>query len=93
MKASWNNRIIAESNDTRIVENNHYFPSESVHREYLKKSKDTYTCPWKGLAEYYDVTVDGETVTNGAFSYPDPTPAAKEIQGRFAFWNGVDVAP
>lgn len=91
MKAIWNNKIIAESNDTVVVENNHYFPPESVKTEYLKKNGGTYTCHWKGVCNYYDVTVGGETAENGAWMYPSPTEAAKNIKGRFAFWHGVEV--
>lgn len=92
MKAIWNNTVVAESDRTMVVENNHYFPSESVRLEYLKKNGGVYTCPWKGACEYYDVTVSGKTAEGAAFSYPNPTPAAKGIRGRFAFWKGVTVA-
>lgn len=91
MKAIWNNTIIAESDDIVIVENNCYFPSESVKMEYLKKNGGTYTCPWKGICDYYDVTVDGKTSTNGAWMYPNPTDLAQKVKGRFAFWQGVEV--
>lgn len=91
MKAVWNGRVIAESDDTVVVERNHYFPAESVKMEYLKKSGATYTCEWKGIADYYNVTADGKTAENGAWMYPAPTPPAKEIAGHFAFWQGVEV--
>ncbi|MDE2078927.1 MAG: DUF427 domain-containing protein [Patescibacteria group bacterium] len=91
MKAIWNNRVIAESDDTVVVEGNHYFPRESVKMEYLAKNGDTYTCPWKGVCDYYDVTVDGKTAKGAAFMYPDPKPEAKHIKGYFAFWQGVAV--
>lgn len=91
MKATWNNKVIAESEDTVVVESNHYFPPESVKTEYLKKNGDTYTCPWKGDCDYYDVTVDGKTSKGGAWMYPNPTEAAKNIKGHFAFWQGVEV--
>ncbi len=91
MKAVWNNTVIAESDDTVVVENNHYFPPESVKMEYLKKNGDTYTCRWKGVCDYYDVTVDGKTSKNGAWMYPNPTEPAKKIKSRFAFWQGVEV--
>lgn len=74
-----------------VVENNHYFPPESVNMELLKKSGDTYTCPWKGLADYYNVVVDGKVNKNAAWVYPEPKEEAKNIAGRFAFWKGVEV--
>jgi len=91
MRAIWKNEIIAESDQTVVVEGNHYFPPESVKKEYLKKSGDTYTCPWKGHADYYDVIVEGDTIKNGAFMYPDPSSAAARIKGYFAFWQGIEV--
>lgn len=91
MKAIWNHKVIAESDDTVVVEYNHYFPGESVKMEYLKKNGGTYTCPWKGVCDYYDVTVDGKTSKNGAWMYPNPTEPARKIKGRFAFWQGVEV--
>lgn len=91
MKAIWKNTVVAESDDTVIVESNHYFPPESVHMQYLKKSGDTYTCHWKGVCDYYDIMVYGETNKNAAWVYPNPTDAAKKIKGRFAFWQGVEV--
>lgn len=92
MKATWNNTVIAESADTALVENNQYFPPESVKMQYLTKNGGTYTCHWKGVCDYYDVTVDGKTAKNGAWMYPTPLPAAANIKGRFAFWQGVSVA-
>lgn len=91
MKAIWNNKVIAESGKTMIVEANHYFPAESVKMEYLKKNGETYTCPWKGVCDYYDVTVEGKTAKGGAWMYPHPKPEAENITGRFAFWRGVSV--
>lgn len=91
MKAIWNNRVVAESEDTVVVENNHYFPLESVKMEYLSRNGGTYTCHWKGVCDYYDVTVDGKTSHNGVWTYPDPTSEAAQIKGRFAFWQGVAV--
>lgn len=92
MKAIWNNQIIAESDDTVVVEGNQYFPPDSVKMQYLTKNGDTYTCPWKGHCDYYDVTVDGKTSKNGAFMYPEPKPEAANIKGHFAFWQGVEVS-
>jgi len=91
MKASWKNTVLAESDKTVIVESNHYFPPESVRAEYLKKSGNQYTCPWKGVCDYYDITVNGETNKDAAWMYPEPSEAAKKIKGYFAFWRGVEV--
>ena len=91
MKAVWNGAVIAESDDTVVVEGNHYFPEDSIDGRYFEKSDRTTTCPWKGVASYYDITVDGKTNVGAAWYYPDPKDAAKEIQGRVAFWQGVEV--
>lgn len=91
MKAVFNNQIIAESDNTVVVENNHYFPADDVNMEFLKKTDNQYTCPWKGVCDYYAVTVDGKTISDGAFMYPEPSELAQEIKGRYAFWNGVEV--
>lgn len=91
MKATWNGTTIAESNDTVVVEGNHYFPADSVTAE-LTKSSHTSVCPWKGTASYYDITVDGKTNAQAAWFYPEPKDAAKEITGRLAFWKGVVVS-
>ncbi len=93
MKAIWNGKVIAESDDTVVVEGNHYFPAESLRiGDFSPNSKRT-TCAWKGEAHYYDVTVDGQTNTAAAWYYPEPKDAAAEIRGRVAFWNGVEVVP
>ncbi|QMW03549.1 DUF427 domain-containing protein [Spirosoma foliorum] len=91
MKAIWNGQTIAESNDTVVVENNHYFPKESVNPEFLADSQTHTTCPWKGLASYYSLAVDGKTNTDAAWYYPDPKSAANQIKDRVAFWKGVQV--
>jgi len=91
MKAIWNGKVIAESNDTVVVENNHYFPLGSVNQDYLMNSDRTSFCPWKGTASYYNINVDDETNENAAWYYPEPKDAAKEIKDRVAFWNGVQV--
>lgn len=91
MKAVWNGAVIAESDRTVVVEGNHYFPPEDVQKEYLKES-DTHTiCPWKGVASYYSVEVEGKVNRDAAWYYPDPKEAAREIGGRIAFWHGVQV--
>jgi len=91
MKAIWENEVIAESNDTVVVENNHYFPANSVKKEFLRDS-DTHTvCPWKGLASYYSIEVHGKQNKDAAWYYPDPKEATNNIKGRIAFWKGVTV--
>ena len=91
MKAIWNDVIIAESDDTEIVEGNHYFPFDSVKSEYFSKTELTTVCGWKGKANYYSVTVDGNTNKDCAWYYAEPNDAAKKIKGMIAFWNGVQV--
>lgn len=91
MKAIWNGEIIAESNDTVVVENNHYFPKESVNATYLIDSSTHTICSWKGMASYYSLSVDGKTNPDAAWYYPDPKPAASQIKGYVAFWKGVQV--
>lgn len=90
-QAVWNGEIIADSEDTIVVEGNHYFPPESVAEEYLRDSDRTSVCPWKGTARYRDVAVDGEVNDNAAWSYPEPSEAAAQIEGWIAFWHGVEV--
>jgi uncharacterized protein (DUF427 family) len=91
MKATWKGEVIAESDDTVVVEGNHYFPAESIKREHFKES-DTHTvCPWKGTASYYDVVVGGDVNKDAAWFYPEPKDAAAEIKDRVAFWRGVKV--
>jgi uncharacterized protein (DUF427 family) len=91
MKATWNGATIAESDDTVVVEGNHYFPHESVRAEYLRDSDTQTTCPWKGLASYKSVEVDGQLNADAAWYYPEPKDAAAEIKDRFAFWRGVEI--
>jgi uncharacterized protein (DUF427 family) len=91
MKATWNDKIIAESNDTIVIEGNHYFPPDSVNADLLAPSGTHTTCPWKGVASYHNVVVDGETNIDAAWYYPEPKDAAKEIAGYVAFWKGVKV--
>ena len=91
MKATWNGTVLAESNQTIIIENNHYFPPQSVNKEFFTES-DTHTiCPWKGKASYYDVEVNGEVNTDAAWYYPDTKEAANEIKNYVAFWKGVKI--
>jgi uncharacterized protein (DUF427 family) len=91
VKAIWNDTIIAESDDTVVVEGNHYFPPESVQANYLRASNLTTECGWKGTAHYYDLVVAGRENPGAAWYYPRPKDAAREIQGRIAFWKGVQV--
>jgi len=90
--ATWNGTVIAESDDTVVVEGNQYFPLDAVRPGVLAGSDHTSVCPWKGTASYYDVVVDGQTNANAAWYYPTPKDAASEITGRVAFWKGVQVA-
>ena len=91
MKAIWNNEIIAESNDTIVVERNHYFPADSIKAAFLKSSATHTTCPWKGVASYYSLEVNGKENPDAAWYYPEPKDAAKEIKDRVAFWRGVTI--
>lgn len=91
MKAIWNGAVLAESDETIVVEGNHYFPPDSVDPETLKASSHHTTCPWKGQASYYDVVVDGQVNRDAAWYYPAPKPAAQQIQDYVAFWRGVRV--
>ncbi len=91
MKAVWNNAIIAQSSDTVVVENNHYFPAAALKREYLAASPLLTSCPWKGTASYYSLTVDGKTNENAVWYYPEPKKGAEAVAGRVAFWKGVQV--
>ena len=90
--ATWNGAVIASSDDTVVVENNHYFPLSAVDPALLKPSATTTQCPWKGTAHYYTLTVDGQDNRDAVWFYPDPKPAAAQIKGRVAFWKGVKVA-
>ena len=91
MKAIMNGTIIAESGVTIVIENSHYFPPDSIKREFLRESTHRSTCPWKGEAHYYDVVVEGKESKNAAWYYPQPKEAAKEIAGYVAFWKRVEV--
>jgi uncharacterized protein (DUF427 family) len=91
MRATWRGATLAESDDTVVVEGNHYFPAESISREHFRESSTHTTCPWKGLASYYDVVVDGEVNHDAAWYYAEPKPAAQEIANHVAFWRGVVV--
>ena len=92
-KAIWNEAVLAESDRTVEVEGNQYFPPEAVRREHLRDSATHTTCPWKGVASYYDVVVDGQVNRDAAWYYPQPKEAARQITGHVAFWRGVRVEP
>ena len=90
-RAVWNGAIVAESDQCRVVEGNQYFPPDAVRRDLLQPSDTHTTCPWKGVASYYDVVVDGEVARDAAWYYPEPKEAAHEIRDHVAFWRGVTV--
>jgi uncharacterized protein (DUF427 family) len=90
-RATWNGTVLAESDRTVEVEGNQYFPIEAVRREFLRDSSTHTTCPWKGVASYYDVVVDGQVNQDAAWYYPTPKEAARQIAGHVAFWRGVRV--
>ncbi len=91
MKAIWNNEVIAESDQTVVIEGNHYFPADSIKKDFFKAS-DTHTvCPWKGTASYYSLEVNGKSNPDAAWYYPKASKLAESIEGRVAFWKGVEV--
>ena len=91
MKATWHGTTLAESDETVVVEGNHYFPANSIRREYFSESDRHTICPWKGEASYYDISVNGEMNKDAAWYYPEPKQAAANIKNRVAFWKGVVV--
>ena len=93
MKAMWKNIILAESSGAIVIEGNHYFPPESVKKEYLKESDTQTACPWKGEAHYYHMVVNDEVNKDAAWYYPEPKEAAKQIKNYVAFWKSVEVVP
>ena len=92
-KAVWNGTVIAESERTKVVEGNQYFPPDAVRRDHLRESSTHTTCPWKGVASYYDVVVGNEVNKDAAWYYPETKEAANDIRGYIAFWRGVSVEP
>jgi uncharacterized protein (DUF427 family) len=91
MKATWKGEVLAESDETVVVEGNQYFPADSIKREHFRESETHTICPWKGTASYYDVVVGGDVNKDAAWFYPEPKDAAREIKDRVAFWRGVKV--
>ena len=92
-RAVWNGAVLAESDDTVVVEGNHYFPFESINQDYFTKSSAHSLCFWKGIASYYNVEVGGQPNKNAAWYYPHPSPLARRIKNRVAFWHGVSIEP
>ena len=93
MRAIWNNVVIAQSDDTIVVEGNHYFPLDSIRGKYFTKTEFTTVCGWKGTANYYSVLIDGKTNRDCAWYYAKPNDAAMKIKGMISFWNGIKVVP
>ena len=91
-RATWNGTVLAESNDIVTVEGNAYFPESSLKKQFFKPSQTHSICPWKGLASYYSLEVNGQSNLDAAWYYPTPKDAAKQITGRVAFWKGVQVS-
>ncbi len=91
MKAVWKDKVIAQSDDTVVVEGNHYFPDSALNREFIAFSNHKTSCTWKGQASYYSLMVDGDINPDAAWYYPDPKPEAEAVRGRVAFWKGVKV--
>ena len=91
-KASWNGVILAESEKVEVVEGNIYFPASAINKDYFSDSETHTTCPWKGEASYYNVEVDGEVNNDAAWYYPETKDAAKNIEGKVAFWRGIEVS-
>ncbi|AFY71561.1 protein of unknown function DUF427 [Thalassoporum mexicanum PCC 7367] len=92
-KATWQGVVLAESDNCEIVERNYYFPADAINAEYFKESNTHSTCPWKGVASYYNIEVNGQVNKDAAWYYPDPKSAAENIKGHVAFWRGVEVQP
>src|ERR1700754_2990356 len=91
MRATWNDAVLVDSNDTVVVEGKHYFPEDQIDKQYFQPSDTHTTCPWKGEASYFNIVVNGQINKDAAWFYPDPKPAAAEIKDRVAFWRGVKV--
>mgnify|MGYP005842562667 CR=1 FL=1 len=92
-RAIWNGTVLAESDQGKVVEGNYYFPPDSINQQYFKENAMHTTCPWKGVASYYDIEVNGQVNPGAAWYYPAPKEAAQHIRGYIAFWRGVTVEP
>ncbi len=90
-KATWNGTVLADSDETQVVDGNQYFPPSALQREFLQESDKTSFCGWKGTANYYDIAVDGQVNKDAAWYYADPKPEAANIKGYVAFWKGVEI--
>lgn len=90
-KAVWNDKVLAESNETKSIEGNIYFPADSIRKEFFKEAETHTTCPWKGKAFYYSVEVDGKVNEDAAWYYPKASPLARDIEGYVAFWKGIEI--
>jgi uncharacterized protein (DUF427 family) len=91
VEAIWNDQVIAHSDDTVVVEGNHYFPRDDVDTSVLERTRTTTECPWKGTAHYYTIEIDGECNEDAAWYYPSPKAAAEQVRDRIAFWRGVEI--
>jgi len=91
MKAIWKGQVIAESDDTIVIEGNHYFPPNDIKKEFFVDSEAHTTCPWKGLASYYTIKVNGDENPDAAWYYPEASDLAKQIEDYVAFWKGVEI--
>jgi uncharacterized protein (DUF427 family) len=92
LKATWHDTVLAESDQTIVIEGNHYFPADSVNRQHFGDSGTHTICPWKGEASYYDVVIADDVNKDAAWYYPNPKPAAHEIKDHVAFWHGVKIS-
>ncbi len=90
-QAIWNGEVLADSKATKVIEGNHYFPSDSINWDFFRPNSHNSVCPWKGVASYYDVEVNGKINRSAAWTYKDPSAAAKQIKGYVAFWGGVKI--
>lgn len=91
-RAQWNGAVLADSEDTIVIEGNHYFPPDALNQNYFKPSSEKTVCPWKGTASYYDIEVNGDVNKTAAWTYPEPKEAAQQIKDYVAFWKGVEVS-
>jgi len=91
MKAIWSGKVLAESDDTVVIEGNHYFPAHAMRKDFFEESSSHTFCPWKGTASYFTIKVDGKENPDAAWYYPETYEAAKPIEGRIAFWKGVEI--
>lgn len=91
MKAIWKDIVLAESDQTIVIEGNHYFPHDAIKKEFFRKTDTKTICGWKGVANYFSVIVNGNTNNDCAWYYPEPTKDAEKIKNHVAFWKGVKI--